>query len=254
MYGRSKVNRRRAVRKAAPTRRYGKSQVRGKSLRKNRRKVFASGAPSQVVIRQPSGLADRCLLKLKYEGYIDTAQASGALTDHIFSGNSIFVCDHTAATGSVYLLPEWAAFYNSYTCLGSSIRVNQYTNATDVFTSEQFVVPSLIPAAFGNEAEMIEQPYSRKQSQLVTSQGGAGLTPQKHYMSTAKLFGKNKRAIMDDNQFSVVGSSSGLNGSPTLQWFWHVGNWTPGGATQSYIASVSLTYYVVLWDRQVPES
>jgi len=204
---------------------------------------------SQAFIRQPTGVPDRLYVKLVYREQLSWTTASGNLGDNVYRGNSIFDPDLTGTGGQPMGFDQWAAFYFSYTVLGSKIEVSSQINGGSAQTNRMGITPSNLSNAMTGHEAAEEAPYTKARRLIVGSggannaSGGGDLTC---YMSTAKMVGVKREAVQIEDAFGAL-----VTANPTNTWFWHVWNYVPAGDTQSLYQNVKITYYVVFETRQV---
>lgn len=216
--------------------------------RKDPRNLSFGGAASQVVIRQPTGLPDRLYVKLRYREQLSFTTLGGAVADNVYRGNSIFDPDLTGTGGQPLGFDQWAAFYATYTVLGSSCEVTGMMNSgATAYNCRQAIVPNIFSSQFGvtDQERILEQPYCASRV-LTMGAAGVGQSTIKMYMSTNKIYGVVRPAVQIEDGYGAL-----VTTNPTDTWFWHVCNWVPGGSTQSLIQDVVLTYWVVFEGRNV---
>jgi len=203
-------------------------------------------AASQVIVRQPSGFPDRLYTKLVYREQLSFSQLTGLLGENVYRGNSAFDPDQTGAGGQPMAYDNYAGLYQYYTVLASGIEVIADVNNTGVRNVTIGITPCNVSTGFGTTGQELamEQPYS-KFKQLLMGSDGTGQATLKHYMCTNKIFGVKRAAIEIEDGYSAAVSTN-----PSNSWYWHVWNFVPGGATQSLIVQVVLTYYCVFEQRQ----
>lgn len=203
---------------------------------------------SQVIIRQPTSLPDRLYVKLRYRENLAFNQTLGALADNVYRGNSLNDPDLTGTGGQPLGFDQWAAFYASYTVLGSKIEVTTMNSdgTANVPNTRFGITPTLFSTVFATTAQeqAEELPYAIARSNTMGAQGiGQGYAKQ--YMSTAKIWGVVRPAVQIEDGYSAL-----TNASPSDQWFWHVWNYVPSGATQNLQVIVKITYFAVFEVRQ----
>jgi hypothetical protein len=200
---------------------------------------------SQAVIRQPSGVADRLFVKLRYREQVNFTQTLGSLAENIYRGNSLFDPDLTGTGGQPLGFDQWAAFYGSYTVLGSAVEIESMMNGSPPLNARHGVFPSVSSASLGttDHERAEEQPYAITRS-LHMGNTGVGQGMLKAYMSTAKIWGVVRPAVQIEDGFSAT-----VGSNPTDAWYWHVFNYCPGGSTQSLCMNIILTYFVVFEGR-----
>lgn len=174
-------------------------------------------------------------------------QASGALGDNIYRGNSLFDPDLTGTGGQPNGFDQWAAFYASYTVLGSKCEVTTIVNGgTGGPNTNRFgITPTNFSSAFGvsSQEQVEEQPYTVSKEAIMGAVG-IGQAKAQQYMSTAKIMGVVRPYVQISDSASAL-----VSANPTNQWYWHVWNYTPSGDTQSLFQIVKLTYYAVFETR-----
>lgn len=121
-------------------------------------------------------------------------------------------------------------------------------NNGQTFNNIVVIVPSPASTSFGSSGQelMEEQPYAKRRMATMGSDQ-AGQAFNKHYMSTSKILGVKRTAIQTEDNYKADTASNPVN-----QWYWHVGNYVPGGTSQSLIQDIIITYYCVFESRTRP--
>jgi len=179
---------------------------------------------------------------------INVVAAANTLTGaHMLPGNSIGLASSTSlGAGTLGYsdkfqqeLPtgvsQWASFYGSYICHGSSVQVTM----CDCFIPGQLVVMPVIVSDGSNSYNILaannsvnwtkltsfqslpdDQPYAR--IKFVSSTQGMDRTVIKHSMLTKKLFDVKTLRDDENNQGSMV-TSTAVGQDPSInQWAWFI--------------------------------
>lgn len=238
-YRRTKGARTRRVRLRKGRRRYRKQ-----GARKNR----ARGSPTTTLIRQPAGVPDRILVKLKYGESLSFTQLPGVLGTVIYRGNGPAEPLYPTFAGIPDKFAEWSTFYGKYCCLGSKMDIISMVNAPAVYNNVVVIHADNDPNIYLTADDLEEQPYT-KRSVVRMGSAGIGQNRLSMYMDTARIKGRAKRTIMTEDNLNAL-----TNTIPNDQWFWHVSNYVPGGMSQSLVVRVNITYYICFYQRTRPLS
>lgn len=203
------------------------------------------GKASSVVIRQPSGVADRIFVKLVYREQLTFTQAAGVLGYNIYSLNSLFDPNITGTGAQPYFFDQWSTLYTNYIVHGAKVVVTSSVNDV-TFNNIQGLTFSASSTAFSSIEQAVEQPYVKKKS-LIMGSSASGQSTVKGYMSIAKLYGRGRKETSINPNLRAA-----VTASPSTQMVVHVWNYVPGGATQSLLADVNITYFAEFFNRARP--
>lgn len=202
------------------------------------------------VIRRATVTADRVFVKLRF--WDSDQQSTGAgvyQTGTVYSGNNPWDPDITIGTGqgSAQGYNFYAGQFYKMCCLGSAITVRVYNYANAI--NELAVLPNLVSAVptFGPTAQMGSFPYV-KQTTLGLSTGGHDVVTIKNYISVAKMYGVNKKMVLQDDNFQN-GTTLGTRTNPANQFFWIVGSQNYDNAQINLRIFVKMTYYCAFYGR-----
>lgn len=201
--------------------------------------------PTTAIMRGPTGFPDRVRVKLNYYAIEQYTLTAGAAAYSYFRGNSLYA-PRSSGGHQPYGYDQWTTMYNKYRVLGSSIRVvpgwgsTGFTGTTASNDIGVVVVPKVENAT--PTGEILEQPYARSK----TGSHYADNMVVKHYMSTAKMVGVDRRAVQSEDNFAAA-----YNANPTDVWFWFIYVFPPSVGTDTiYLATnIKLTYYVEFFSR-----
>lgn len=187
------------------------------------------------------------MVKLRYTKHVSGSVT--ALKDLVFRGNGAFDPEAPLGGHQPFAFDQWAAFYNEYTVTGSKIRVKsipwQENDATPYYQlinwSEQETA-----IATQSEVESVQDDAQRSTSVALVDIGAEPVVQSK-YMSTAKMIGVRKSAVMTSAQYGAVTTAN-----PATQWFWHVLTFAPDfTATIRPIQDILMTYYITFQARKI---
>lgn len=217
-----------------------------------RRALRKQAKPSQVIIRQPSGVPDRLFVKMRLRITGNFSQAAGNLGYIQIAGNDLY--DPLAASGTAqpYFFDQWTAMYGFFRVLGSKINVVSQLN--DPTTGPASTIVGIVangvataPTWQTTDHSLIEtQPYA-KRSCIRAGARGVGYNIMSSYKSTAKIRGVKKSVVQNEDNYRGTSAAS-----PTNLWWWTVFNYDLGGASMSLVQDILVTYYCIFEQRGIP--
>lgn len=215
--------------------------------RKNYKRRKKYNRPYRKTINQATGVPDVLRTKLKYcEQYLiqSAALSYGA---QIMSGNSAYDPDTTGVGHQPRGFDQWSQFYRKYRVYGSAIKVQFYSDQQSAAgLTNVWVMPvTEEPTAVSYGISSLNENPNAKTSALVPYIG-KGTTFISHYMTTKKIFGE--KLINEDSYEGLTGNFT-VGKSPTNQWYWTVGGQTVTGAEVKFHVTITITYYLELFDR-----
>lgn len=182
---------------------------------------------------------DRMNVKLAYS---DIQQMTSTATANTFivRGNSCFDPDFTGAGHQPRAYDQWAAFYNSYVVLSSTLELVPVCLTASVIVA---LYPKTDTTADVSVKTVLERPRMKYRTLQ------AGGNPSTRFTSTSSsmaILGIDKTEIFDDQY------SAGTTGNPTQQWFWSVTTQHPDVASTALVSLVwKITYNVMFFNRKV---
>lgn len=207
------------------------------------------GSASQVVIRQPTALPDRCFVKLRYCQTGVVTVTSGAMQFHAYSGNSVWDPDVTGAGGIANQADYWmgsgtstTGFYRNYIVHSSSIKVTLNGGGSFAGGVELTVFPhplSNVPSTSMDTNKSM--PYAK----TIYCQSNWTKT-LKHFMSTNKIEGRPDGSA----DYALGNFASTFGARPANQWYWQIAMSTfDQASTASFSYAVDLVYYTEMYLR-----
>lgn len=228
---------------------YRKKNTRRKTYRRRSRKSIKDRVPRKDPRRyadltfSPSTIADRTMVKLKYMQRIVLSSSSGIQASQVFRGNSLFDPDFTGSGAQPVGFDQWATFYNNYRVRGAKINIQFATAGTTAGsqTWDLCCYPSLSTTVTAQDSSHVQPLAKWKLGNL-----GSNTKFISSYVSTAKMFGTNKRSIaINDSYGAAIGSN------PTNAWFFIICSQPADQSTSgSCFAYVTITYYTEFYDKQ----
>jgi len=197
-------------------------------------------SPSNIV-------ADRFITKIKYNRIQDIVCPGGLINNYVFSGNDLFDPDHSGTGGWTALgLSQLSNLYGRYKTYSCSIKIQPLAIGSGLSTTSFFMclIPQVDSSSSGDINDAIMNPYSKFRNFNVNNPFTGNI---KHYMSTEKIFGLNKKTVEIDDTYSSV-----VNGNPPREWFWqlYVQNPTSTGTNNTISVMVTLEYYCEFYNRK----
>lgn len=234
-----------------PRRKSRKSKKGGKLRRRwlgrRHKKSAGRGKASSLVLKNPTAFPDRVYVKLKYADVYLLTFTSGVPVAQVMRGNSLLDPDRTGTGHQPYAFDQWKTLYNQYRVHASSISiralvdstssVNAYSQWLSVYPAHNYTSP-VTSTGYGAEI-----PYNK--TRVFNIYQTSSNTAIKHYMSTAKIYGVDKQAVRDNDNFSAV-----YNANPVNEWDWIISASTIDLATTStQYLFITVNYYTEFFDR-----
>lgn len=231
-------------------RKYGKSKSRGRKRTKRRLRRGRKGKYNKVYSKKqlslPTIVPDRSYIKFKYTTYVNQVIGAGSYYQSVYRGNSLYDPDFQVGGRQPLGYNIWSQFYNKYCVHGAKVRVS-ITNIGAGTNAYVVVVPETTPSVpFTNITELTMYPYSRH---CVASQAtGMDRSKVKHYMSTKKIWGVHKAAVLADQNYASLTSNNPVN-----TWYWNIFVDTPDAAKATNVQlKIDIVYYAEMYERYVP--
>lgn len=212
---------------------------------------FGSKYKKSVATWHDLGLADSVVTKLRWNyDFVTTPDILGGISFSI-RGNSIWDpwTPVQGGTKRPNLVDIWEQFYTKYLVLGSAYRIdcmqlNESLAAVTNNYNELSVFPMCDkegPTGFDSAAA---QPYCKRRMNTRNN----GMNQIRSYMSTAKIFGVDKAAVMGDNTYYSL-----MADNPSNTWYWMTYYQINPDTGSSHYFHCEVTYYVKLFGRKARE-
>lgn len=186
------------------------------------------------------GFPEKMIAKLSYNETVTLSSISGSF---ILRGNSVFDPNFTGGGNQPNYFDNYAAIYQKYRVLSSTLTV-RFLNVSSTIGCRIMIMPSDSQTPPTNVMNSVGNPYT-KQTILGINTSSRNLINLKQRMSTAKLNGKSKAAIMASDSYE-----SGVGTNPTDPWFWIIQYEDLGLASAcNIIADVKVVYNVQFTDK-----
>lgn len=220
----------------------------GRSRPTRRRfKRRGGGRATTKIMRSPTGFPDRIFVKLKYRDIKIASSTLGAASVQVYRANTVYDTDFTSVGHQPYATDQWGALYNKFRVHGSSITTRCY-ETTGTIAWQEIILPHLSTGTPASVYPLEEMPYVN----VRTLSNQVGLNRQNlnrgRYMSTSKIFGVDKQAVRDEDNFSGNYSTST---DPTNLWYWtHIVYPMDSSTSISVLVNYELTFYVEWFERK----
>lgn len=230
--------------------RYAKKSTYRKS-RYTKKKGYRRGRKSKYTkvysarqTRLPTVVPDRSYMKFKYATLYAGVINAGSTGHVVLRGNSLFNPDTRANSTQPFGFSQWSAFYNKYCVHGAKIKVTA-VNLTANKSIQVVVIPDdVLSMQYIDITTQGTRPYARKR--MIASTTGMDKGTVTNYISTRKVFGVHKAAILADEDYS-----SNVGENPTKLWYWHVYFDASDLSAQFNIElRMEITYYAELYSRK----
>ena len=167
--------------------------------------------------------------------------ASNAI-DYQYRGNSLFDPDYSGTGTQPLMFDQIKTIYGRYRIIASSIKVTFTNIGGNNVNARAFIVPTYNTTSPGSSANGVCQQKHSKERFIGSANGGHGIATLKHYMTTSRVNGLQKRAIMSENGYAAEPSTNPVN-----SWFWNVMAFsTDGSASLANIyVDVKMKFYTV---------
>jgi len=188
-----------------------------------------------------AGFADTLFVQLNYVESLNLSNGSPRI-QYTFRGNSLFDPDYTGTGHQPMYFDQYAAIYQRYRVLGSSIRVD-CINAQGLSACYFIMFPNTEIATLTSIPLALEQSRARA-ANIMPIAGGGPAARYQQYCSTRKACGLTKGEFYDDTYSSTVGNN------PNQIWYWNL-FWetTDSSSDVTVNAIVKLVYYVQFYDK-----
>jgi hypothetical protein len=208
----------------------------------NKWSMIGSG-PSTFMLRSPTGMADRVEIPLVYEDIISFSTGA-TQANYVFRGNGAFDPDATGIGHQPKYYDTWAAIYNRYRVLRSSIRVN-WVNGSQSGSQLVIIPDTNMLIATQPVYAYAEDPRARKSRIIPFLANQTGTLS--HKISTRKQLGLRREELYAGEYSSTVGNI------PAQQWFWNCFFLNVNSAINlNGQASIRVTYWIEFYDRVEP--
>ena len=203
-----------------------------------RKRKYNKNKISTVLLRGPSLVPDRILVKIKY---FESLEFTGTgINYHSFRGNSFYDPDESATGHQPLGFDQYAAFYNKYRVYGTKMKLRIVNNDSTQVDAALLASVGAFPTPT-NFTEVCEQPYSVvKQLGTVNANAKAVL---KMYMSSSKIFGDK---VKEDLDYAAL-----VTASPAKVWRYQMyfTNYAPLDAI-NVSALIEMEMYGEFFDRK----
>lgn len=184
--------------------------------------------------------------KLRYvEDHLSMDSATGALTTHVFSANSLYDPDFTGVGHQPFQYDQLCgaapAPYYKYTVTGvkASVTVKSDGDNPGNFVLTAYAVGS--PSSIGLAAEQ----GLGISKYLGAHDSGRGIIRLSKYWSIGQLYGVSRKTVLSEDKFSAIYNADPVN-IPRVLLMWQ-GDTT--AAHNAIYCSIKLTYYCRLFQR-----
>lgn len=202
---------------------------------------------SKKQVSLPTIVPDRSYLKFRYTTYINQVISNGNYYQGVYRANSLYDPDFQVGGRQPIGYNIWSQFYEKYCVHGSKIKVS-LTNIGAGTNCYVVIIPENSPSVpFTNITELTMYPYAR----YCTASQATGMdrARTKHYMSTKKIFGVHKAAVLADQNYASLTSTN-----PANVWYWNIFIDTPDSQKATNVqVKIDITYYCEMYSRYVPE-
>lgn len=206
---------------------------------------------SSIQTMNPLIAPDRARVKLKYIQTVGMNSYLGALDTQEFWGNGVYDPDKTGTGSQPTGYDQWAALYDKYTVVASSIKTYVVDVQGDGGDNETLLL-AILPVTENSFTptdinEVAALPYGKFAQIYPQTDGnpGAPSNTVRSYMSTEKIFGLVERAALIERNFS-----SATTASPNQGWYWTIFMQSANGTTSNQPdVYFEITYHVEFSDR-----
>lgn len=180
---------------------------------------------------------------LRYADSDDLTASVGAFSWQ-FRGNGPFDPDVTFVGVQPPAYDQWAALYQRYTVISSSIQVRAISRSVS-----NCMRVAVAPAADNSAVPSFDALSGFRYSVVGDTTGGANGITLRQRCKTAVVMGTTERSVLDSAQAAFDAAATGL---PGQQWFWNIAVET-SGSSDSVSLFVIVKYKLRFW-RPVTQS
>jgi hypothetical protein len=222
----------------------------GKKTNRRARRGRNMNKPTTTIM-SPLIAPDRAITKLKYQTRDTLTITAGAQNSVIFRGNGAYDPEYAAYGEQPTGYDQWAALYDKYTVVASSIKTYVVDVQGDGGDNETLLL-AILPVTENSFTptdinEVAALPYGKFAQIYPQTDGnpGAPSNTVRSYMSTEKIFGLVERAALIERNFS-----SATTASPNQGWYWTIFMQSANGTTSNQPdVYFEITYHVEFSDR-----
>lgn len=215
-----------------------------KSFRTKGRYRKRIGKLSTDVVPWVTAVADRTIVKLKYDFYDELTTTIGGNASIVFRANSVYDVEDAIGGRQPNGFDQWAAFYRRYLVHGCAIHLDIINGNNANSSAANFALfPTTDSLTYGgyDPVENAQYPYGK--FGLLPNYGGR--LRMKQYVTTAQMYGRPTYAINSDQRYSAVTTAN-----PADIWYYVVQyRGADNGAIANVYMSCKLIFYVEFTDR-----
>lgn len=197
-----------------------------------------------------SWIPDRMRIPLKWTVDLVMSITSGVGTQASFIANSVFDPGGSSASTHPYGWDVFSLMYSRYRVYASAIEVESQVGPSGSVAQanlpyQVIIWPGKVTTSFVSDPDGArQQPYGKD---IMVGNSNAQTTDKylRNYMSTAKIFGVDQRAVQDDDLYG----GTILSSNPGNAWYWNLmcGGFPTG--TNSLLMRVTMIQYAELYSR-----
>lgn len=232
-------------RKFNPLNSIGRSRKTGRFVAKSsrRRRAPRKGKVTTQIVRGPAVIADRTLVKLKYNEIVNFTNA-GNFGAYTFTGNGMYDCNITSTGTQPTGYDQYSGYYFSYRVMGSRITVKACSAVAHPCVIGVLPCIDYLTISAAGINTVVREPRS-KNMYLASNATTVGVI--NHYQSTKSAYGER-----DINETDYEGNTGniGVGSNPQNIWYWLIlaAN-VDGAAGVGAPIHVEIEYYVEFFHR-----
>lgn len=205
-------------------------------------------------------VSDAAMYKIRFQTPFAYVSAGASANTISIAWNTLKGSATSYGWGTYYSAPNlttyWANIYSNYIIAASKINVqmNNLSSAADVMMNiwPNTLANSSVTHLENDAAPYLVQPHSKWK--YLAASGGQNRAFLKHYMTAAKLIGRNKLVPNVDDSYAGAITTSGVTSPSDLLW-WNISVASPyalaggSGASISISGYIEITFYVRVFGR-----
>lgn len=193
--------------------------------------------PYTTIIKGPNPFPDRMFTKLSYCDGL-TLSSTSAPVGYVFRGNGAYDPYYAAGGHQPRGFDEYTNIYTKFTVLGSAIRFTGHTTVGNPTISLKSSLDTAIPSFIYADIE-------KGSTRIKLSEVGKPFFI-KSFMSTSRIWGVTKKAVMSDDQYQGTTAST----DPVKGWYWIISSKDESGSSCSIHGYFKIVYYIMFSARK----
>lgn len=218
---------------------YRRKRFRKKRFNKRRRRRYGKRRKiNRVIVRGPTGIPDKLLVRLVYADQISIT--TGIPGKYVFRGNSIFDPDLTGVGHQPRFFDQYSQLYERYRVHASKINIKLVNASPNVSGLGVVPLTQSTSTELNSIVDLQEAPYVK--FRWLQNGSNPTVTSITSFMKTSVIRGEKD----EDDDYSAQ-----FVANPTRMWYWHIIAAESDNSPPTVNSVVKITYYVEFFRRRI---